>query len=63
MKKPFSYINEKPAYTDCILYLMKNSFSEKASRKARVKRINMIPQFELSVNTKEITALLKDSFA
>ena len=59
MKKSFSYINEKPAYTDCILYLTKNSFSQKQSKTGRAKRIRVDPQFELCVTTKEITTLLK----
>jgi hypothetical protein len=49
MKKSFSFINEKPVYTDCTSYLMENTFSEKVNRGATVKRINMVPSFKLSV--------------
>jgi len=53
MKKTFSFINGKPVYKDCTSYLMENSFSEKVSTAETVKRINMVPHFELSVKTKK----------
>jgi thiaminase len=46
MKKSFSFINEKPVCTDCTSYLMENSFSEKVSKGATIKRINMVSHFE-----------------
>jgi hypothetical protein len=53
MKKSFSFINEKPVYTDWTSYLMENTFSKKLNRGATIKHINMVPNFKLSVKTKK----------
>jgi hypothetical protein len=59
MKQLFSFINDKPACTYCILYFMKNSFSENVGKKVRMNHINMVSHLHTLWNYKTYNYIVR----